>query len=55
MAKDFFSDAVKNALRKDGWRITNDPLSLEYGNAAFEIDLGAERILGLNEQANELL
>ncbi len=52
MAKDFFSDAVKNALRKDGWRITNDPLSLEYGDAAFEIDLGAERILGA-ERAGE--
>jgi XisH protein len=45
MAKDFFHTAVQNALLKDGWQITHDPLALEYGDAAFEIDLGAERII----------
>jgi hypothetical protein len=45
MAKDFYNKTVKIALEKDGWVITHDPLSLEYGDAGFEIDLGAERIL----------
>ncbi|MEB3282115.1 MAG: element excision factor XisH family protein [Lyngbya sp.] len=30
-AKDFYHDTVKNALIKDGWRITNDPLRLKWG------------------------
>ena len=54
MAKDFFSEAVKNALRKDGWEITNDPLALEYGDTAFEIDLGAERILGAERSGERI-
>jgi hypothetical protein len=54
MAKDFFSEAVKNALRKDGWEITNDPLALEYGDAAFEIDLGAERIVGAERSGERI-
>jgi hypothetical protein len=30
-AKDIFHDLVKNALIKEGWIITNDPLYLDYG------------------------
>ena len=30
-ARDIFHDAVKIALQKDGWQITHDPLSLEFG------------------------
>lgn len=28
-AKDIFHDKVKNALIKDGWKITDDPYSLK--------------------------
>ena len=28
MARDLFHDIVKEALIKDGWTITNDPLTL---------------------------
>lgn len=45
-AKDLYHDAVKNALVKDGWTITHDPLRLRLrrGKSLF-VDLGAERLL----------
>ncbi|MBD2150173.1 XisH family protein [Pseudanabaena sp. FACHB-1277] len=45
MAKDLFHDVVKNALIKDGWKITDDPLSLKVGDSELYIDLGAERLI----------
>jgi hypothetical protein len=36
---------VRNALIKDGWTITQDPLFIEYGQEDMYIDLGAERLL----------
>ncbi|MBR8827130.1 MAG: xisH family protein [Gomphosphaeria aponina SAG 52.96 = DSM 107014] len=30
-AKDIYHNNVKNALIKDGWNITHDPLRLEWG------------------------
>ena len=44
-ALDKFHYAVKNALIKDGWTITDDPLSIQYGGTDFLIDLGAENLL----------
>ena len=44
-AKDIFHDAVKHGLQKDGWTVTDDPLSLKFGDTRIYIDLGAERIL----------
>jgi XisH protein len=43
MARDAFHAAVKTALEKDGWQITDDPLRLEVGGVKLEIDLAAER------------
>lgn len=36
---------VRNALVKDGWTITHDPLTLELDERKLYIDLGAERLL----------
>ena len=44
-AKDIYHDCVKNALIKDGWRITHDPLSLKWGKKDMYVDLGAEQLL----------
>ncbi len=44
-ARDLFHEAVKVALQKENWVITNDPLKVEAGGAKLEIDLGAERLL----------
>ena len=40
---DKYYHQAKNALEKDGWNITNDPLEVEYGMNWIEIDLGAEK------------
>lgn len=48
MAKDLFHETVKLALQKDGWMITHDPLPLldKARNIDYEIDLGAEKLIG---------
>jgi len=52
MAKNIIHDAVKNALIKDGWEITDDPLTLKYRDAHVLVDLGAERVIAA-ERGNE--
>lgn len=44
-ALDKYHNAVVNALIKDGWEITHDPLRLTLENRSFLMDLGAERAL----------
>ncbi|MFN6562763.1 MAG: XisH family protein [Nostoc sp. ChiSLP01] len=51
-AKDIFHEAVKQALQKEQWVITDDPLKFKFGNVNFQIDLGAERLLAA-ERAGE--
>lgn len=47
MAKDVFHQQVKNALIKDGWIITNDPLTIRISEAVkVQIDLAAENAIG---------
>ncbi len=42
-AKDHYHDIVVEALKADGWTITDDPLFLGYGNRPMYVDLGAEK------------
>jgi hypothetical protein len=44
-AQDSIHDAVVVALQKEGWTITDDPLTIEYGDLYLFIDLGAERAI----------
>jgi hypothetical protein len=44
-ASDAIHDAVKNALIKDGWTITQDPFNVEYEDIEVAIDLAGERLL----------
>ncbi|MBW3586434.1 MAG: XisH family protein, partial [Cyanobacteria bacterium 0813] len=37
-AKDKFHDVVKIALQKEGWQITDDPLSFSVGGVDMLID-----------------
>ena len=53
-AKDIYHDAVRNALVKDGWTITDDPLHLVWGKTNFYVDLGAERILAAEKQGRRI-
>lgn len=53
-AKDQFHEAVKNALIKDGWTITGDPLYLELGGIAMYVDLGGTKILGVEKDGQKI-
>ncbi|MEK7833191.1 MAG: element excision factor XisH family protein [Acidobacteriota bacterium] len=44
-ARDLYHDNVRNALIKDGWTITHDPLSLPWGDTGLQVDLGAEKLI----------
>jgi hypothetical protein len=44
-AKDFYHEHVKNALVNDGWKITQEPLKLDWATTNVQIDLGAEKLL----------
>ncbi|MFN9650425.1 MAG: XisH family protein [Pseudanabaena sp.] len=51
-AKDLFHEAVRQALQKEQWIITDDPLKFKFGNVNFQVDLGAEKIVAA-ERAGE--
>ncbi|MBE9111121.1 XisH family protein [Nodosilinea sp. LEGE 07298] len=44
-ARDLFHTAVRHGLEKDQWRISNDPLELEWEEVKVKIDLAAERLI----------
>lgn len=52
--RDFFHDAVKNALIKTGWKITHDPLSFHVGGVDMAIDLGAEKVIGAEKNGQKI-
>jgi len=45
VARDLYHFNVREALEKDGWTVTNDPLPLRVADIQGEIDLGAEKLL----------
>jgi len=53
-AKDIYHDTVKEALRKDGWTITHDPLRLQWGGKDMYVDLGAEQLLAANRGEQQI-
>jgi XisH protein len=54
MARDALHNVVRNALEKDGWHITDDPLRLVIGIDTMFIDLAAERLIAA-ERGEELI
>jgi hypothetical protein len=50
MARDLFHHQVKNALIKDGWTITDDPLYLKVGDVNMEVDLAAEKVFAAQRE-----
>jgi XisH protein len=53
-AKDLFHEAVKNGLIKDGWTITDDPLTFRIDGINISIDLGAERVIGAEKDGKKI-
>ncbi|MBE9235205.1 XisH family protein [Anabaena aphanizomenioides LEGE 00250] len=51
-ARDLFHESVRNALEKEDWIITNDPLEIQFEEVKLKIDLGAERLIAA-EKAGE--
>jgi len=50
VAKDVYHNTVRTALQKDGWTITDDPLTLKVGGRSAYIDLGAEKLLAAEKE-----
>jgi hypothetical protein len=44
-ARDIYHSIFKNALIKDGWTVTHDPLKLQWGKKDLYVDLGAEKLI----------
>ena len=53
-AKDRFHDAVKQALLKEQWMITADPLTIKIEGVRFEIDLAAEKVLAAEKAGQKI-
>ncbi|MEQ8538229.1 MAG: element excision factor XisH family protein [Coleofasciculus sp. D1-CHI-01] len=49
-----YHNEVKNALSKDGWRITNDPYTLDYKGLRLYADLGAEKLLAAEKEEQKI-
>lgn len=54
MAKDLFHQAVKQALIKEGWTITNDPLIIRIDRVKLEIDLAAEKVFAAEKDEQKI-
>lgn len=53
-AKDLFHDAVKQALLKDQWIITAEPLTIKIEGVRFEIDLAAEKVFAAEKAGRKI-
>ena len=54
MARDLFHGIVRSALEKDGWTITDDPLSIRCGGVDIQIDLGAEKLIAAEKGTEKI-
>jgi hypothetical protein len=54
-AQDKIHNAVKNALIKDGWTITDDPFIIRFEDVQLLADLGAERSLGAERNERRIV
>lgn len=53
-SRDFYHDAARTALEKDGWLITDDPLDLTVGEVTLFADLGAERVIAAERGSEKI-
>ncbi|WP_392534241.1 element excision factor XisH family protein [Nostoc sp. C117] len=52
---DIIHNAVKNALIKDGWAITDDPYIIQYRRTTLYADLDAERPIAAERDGQKLV
>ena len=55
MAKDTIHASVRAALEKDGWKITDDPFTLETGDILIDMDLAAEKFLLAEREYDKII
>jgi hypothetical protein len=53
-ARDRYHNQVKNALIKDSWTITDDPLHVKWRKKDMYVDLGAEQILAAEKDHRKI-
>lgn len=53
-ARDLYHNALRNALIKDGWTITHDPLRLTWGAKDMYVDLGAEQVVSAEKAGQKI-
>lgn len=52
--RDVYHDAVRDALVRDGWTITHDPLVLAFGDRSLRVDLGASAPLAAERAGRKI-
>jgi len=52
---DLYHNQVKHALIKEGWEITHDPFTIEFGDVRLFADLGAERVIAAAKQEQKIV
>ncbi len=53
-ARDRYHNCVRNALIKDGWAITHDPLRMSWGGRDLYVDLGAEELVAAEKAGQSI-
>lgn len=54
MARDLYHNNVREALEKDGWIITHDPYPIKVEDIGYEIDFGAEPLIGAHKEEESI-
>ncbi len=52
--RDIYHTIVVNALVKEGWTITHDPLVIPYGRQNLFVDLGAEKLIAAERAGQQI-
>ena len=52
---DLYHETVRRALEKDGWRVTNDPYTIEFEDLRVFADLGAEKIFAAEREGRKIV
>lgn len=53
-AKDYYHSHVRAALEKDGWTITDDPLTVKWLGTTLQVDIGAEKIVAAEKDGHKI-
>jgi len=54
MAKDTYDNNIRTALEKDGWAITDDPLTFRLGVRGVLVNLGAKKLLAAEHEGQTI-